>query len=326
MGVSADPESWWALGARLEVEWAPSTRSGRSQKLELRFEPELEVGLPYGLRFTALGRLRTDARDELEPGDPDLDSYSRLTRPSAMGERTELELRELYVDGSLGPAFVRIGKQQIVWGEADILKVLDVLNPQDYREFILDEFEDSRIPLWAANVEIPFASSVLQLVWIPDPTYHRIPGLDSASADPEEAYAFTAPMFRPKPPVLFDRPAEIRLASPDRPTWRWSNSDLGARLSTVWRGWDLSLNYLYHIDDAPVLSHGLVHLKLTREGIITSYDVTPRYERMTILGGTFSHTLGSLTLRGEIGYSTVWCAETSSATWWAWTGSDLQTA
>ena len=61
-----------------------------------------------------------------------------------------------------------LGRQQNVWGKADGLKVLDLVNPQDFRELILDDFDDSRIPLWAVNAEIPVAEVVVPLVWIPE--------------------------------------------------------------------------------------------------------------------------------------------------------------
>ena len=44
-------------------------------------------------------------------------------------------LRELYVDTKAGDWDLRIGKQQVVWGTADGIKLLDMINPTDYREF-----------------------------------------------------------------------------------------------------------------------------------------------------------------------------------------------
>lgn len=296
--ASPQEESPVKLGASLKLEWASAMPSGSSQKLQLSFQPELTVELPAELRLTAIGRYRGDGSDDLEPGDPDLEGYSRLTRPAALGERGELELRELYLDGSVGPALLRLGKQQIVWGEADGLKVLDVVNPQDFREFILDDFEDSRIPLWAANLELPFGSSVLQLLFVPDPTVHHIPGLDSAE-DPDEAFGFTAPMFRPDKAVNLRLPVVGVLTRDSRPTWRMRDSDVGARLSTVWRGWDLSLNFLSHIDDSPVIERGQTRFRIEDRRLKVFVDVMPRFERNYIAGGTFSRSVGSLTIRGE---------------------------
>ena len=174
----------WEAGGSLRIEWAPSTTSSETQKLRAILQPHLRVELPWELGLTAIGRLTADAVDELEPGDPYLKTYSRPSRPADFGDRTELELRELYLDADLGPALVRLGKQQIVWGEADGLKILDIVNPQSFLEFILPAFEDSRIPQWSANVEIPFRSSDLQLIVVPDPTFNRIPGLAPPGGHP----------------------------------------------------------------------------------------------------------------------------------------------
>ena len=62
-------------------------------------------------------------------------------------------LRELYIDTSAGDWDVRIGKQQVVWGTADGIKLLDIVNPTDFRELNQNAFEDSRIPVWMINGE-----------------------------------------------------------------------------------------------------------------------------------------------------------------------------
>ncbi len=63
-------------------------------------------------------------------------------------------LRELYVDTSIGDNLsLRLGKQQVVWGTADGIKLLDIVNPTDFREMAQNAMEDSRIPLWMINAE-----------------------------------------------------------------------------------------------------------------------------------------------------------------------------
>lgn len=61
--------------------------------------------------------------------------------------------RELYLDSSFGDEgrfSTRIGKQQVVWGTADGIKLLDIINPTDFRFLSQSTFEDSRIPVWMA--------------------------------------------------------------------------------------------------------------------------------------------------------------------------------
>ncbi|MCU7934787.1 MAG: MMPL family transporter [Candidatus Thiodiazotropha sp. (ex Dulcina madagascariensis)] len=77
------------------------------------------------------------------------------------------------------------------------------------------------------------------------------------------------------------------------------DSDWGMRLSTFWNGWDISLNYLYHYHDMPVLYRKIS--TTTNGGLMT---ITPTYERSHFIGGGFSTAQGDFTLRGELGHST----------------------
>jgi hypothetical protein len=68
-------------------------------------------------------------------------------------------IREAYVKKTIKLAdgsdfFVKLGKQQVVWGRTDLFRVLDVINPVDYsRNNIYDELQDIRIPMWIAQGE-----------------------------------------------------------------------------------------------------------------------------------------------------------------------------
>ena len=62
-------------------------------------------------------------------------------------------LRELYMDTTLSDWDVRIGKQQVVWGTADGIKLLDMINPTDWSEFNQNAPADARIPVWMINAE-----------------------------------------------------------------------------------------------------------------------------------------------------------------------------
>jgi len=62
-------------------------------------------------------------------------------------------LREAYIDQEIEGVSFRVGKQQVVWGTADGMKLLDTLNPTDYTEMAQNQMEDSRIPVWMINAE-----------------------------------------------------------------------------------------------------------------------------------------------------------------------------
>ncbi len=285
-GASAKAEGFIdsiEFSGMFESEMAVGTVMENAQKAEFVLTPEIGVDVTSSLRLTVIGRLRGDIVDELEPGQPAQRNRSALSKRWFINDHVELELREAYIDTEIGAAFLRVGKQQVVWGQADGLKVLDVLNPQSFREFILDDFEDSRIPLWMVNVEIPVGEAMLQLLWIPDNTYDDIP-------EPGATFAFTSPLIVPEiPPGV-----PVTVSPLERPDNLVGDSDVGAKLSVFVGGWDLSLNYAYHYFDRPVAR---------REISATGITVQQNYERTHLLGGTFSNVFGDFTLRGEVGYS-----------------------
>jgi len=214
------------------------------------------------------------------------DNYSSLNGPWYNTAHAELSLREFYLDAEWWGSYWRIGKQQVVWGQADGLKVLDVVNPQSFREFIVDEFDDSRIPLWMLNLELPLAGEAsLQLLWLPDTSYHEW-------AEVGSAWQLTSPVFIP-----FLLPGFTTQWQPlDKPSKPIRDSDLGLRYSDFIGGWDITLNYLYHYQDAPVYYQSL-------DSVTAIQRITPHYERNHLLGSTLSNAFASVTLRAELAYS-----------------------
>ena len=74
-------------------------------------------------------------------------------------------LRELYIDTSYDDWQLRAGKQQVVWGTADGMKLLDIVNPTDYTEMAQNQMEDSRITTFMLNAEkIQEDGSSIQIV------------------------------------------------------------------------------------------------------------------------------------------------------------------
>ena len=232
-----------AFSGTWEQEWAIETRDLQSQKFEAIVEPRLDIGFSAGPSLVAIGRLRLDGVGDLGPDAQRPNNYASLNGPLYNDAHGELSLRELYldIDGSWG--LLRLGKQQVVWGQADGIKVLDVVNPQSWREFILDDFDDSRIPLWTANLELPVGENgTLQLLYIPDTTYHEL-------AEPGTPFELTSPLLVPTPP---EGVVNIDIRRPDKPDDPLGDSDAGARYSSFVGGWDITFNYLYHYHDLPV--------------------------------------------------------------------------
>lgn len=89
-------------------------------------------------------------------------------------------LREAYIDTTVGDWDLRLGKQQVVWGTADGIKLLDNVNPTDWREFVQDDAEDARIPVWMANFERNVGDSGNIQVIASISEESKIPGLNGS--------------------------------------------------------------------------------------------------------------------------------------------------
>lgn len=256
------------LGGTLDQDIVITTNDGEPQKFESILKPRLQFTWP-GLSLTASARLRGDAKAGL--------GYDN-DHP-----HWHVELRELYLDMPLDNGHLRLGKQQVVWGQADGLRVLDVVNPLDYREFILGDFEDRRLPLWMLNWEFPVSANWTgQLLWIPDPTPDLLPASGSA-------FSFTSPKLVPALPSSL--PVQLLRDSPPRS--QLHDADYGLRLTAFLEGWDISLNYFYHYRDQAIP---------VRETSTTVARITPTYRRSHLLGGSVANAFGNLTLRAEFGY------------------------
>ena len=251
-------------------------KEGTAQKSQVTVLPHLELTLGR-IDIKGVGRLRYDAEDRLEPGQPQQAAIDDFTPRFFFNDDTEAELRELFADFSVGDASFRVGKQAIVWGQADGLKVLDLVNPQSFREFILEDFSDSRIPLWSASVERPVGPGSLQLLLIADQTYHEMP-------EPGALFEFTA--------HLADLPSSlpVRIEAPAKPSDRFSDADAGLRYAVGRAGWSLTFNYLYHYDDFAVMRQTITP---------TQVILSPTYERSHVLGGAASKPYDDYVIRLE---------------------------
>jgi len=87
-------------------------------------------------------------------------------------------LREAYIDTEYDDWTIRAGKQQIVWGTADGMKLLDMMNPTDYTEMAQNQMEDSRIPVWMFSAETVLANDTDLTIVISEPRENIFAGLN----------------------------------------------------------------------------------------------------------------------------------------------------
>ena len=122
---------------------------------------ELQEGATYHVELNLM-------RDSKGVGD--YDSNESYTQRDA--------LREAYVDAEVDDWSIRAGKQQVVWGTADGMKLLDTINPTDYSEMAQNQMEDSRIPVWMVNAETTNADGSEFQVVVSQPKENVFAGLN----------------------------------------------------------------------------------------------------------------------------------------------------
>ena len=91
---------------------------------------------------------QTRARGELtlEKGAASLFLSLNATYNGLLKDLTGLELREAYLAYAKGNLDLRMGRQIVVWGVADTLRLSDCVSPCDYTEFLAQDYNDIRMP------------------------------------------------------------------------------------------------------------------------------------------------------------------------------------
>lgn len=228
------------------------------------------------------------------------DKLDRAQHYMAHVQRTDW-LRDFYLDYTRGNWFFRIGKQQVAWGQADGITVLDRINPVDLSEFWLPDFVDLRIPLWMVNINYsPKTNSNLQLLFIPD-------------FQQSEAAFLGAPFcfrsfkefdnFMTQQMKVGNR-FDIRLNMPGH---GFSDAAWGVQWSDRIEKFDVdyTLNFLYsHYPNA----RNLISTRVNGAGPNITYVVNRNFPVWRIYGASFNKTvtkpglLQGFTFRGDFAY------------------------
>ncbi len=220
----------------------------------------------------------------------DLFNYETITarlernseEPLAFVENLEQEkdspvatIRELYVDISMDSMDVRLGKQYIIWGVFEGVRIVDELNPMDFRELILPDLIDYRIPLWSAKLDYYTGIGDVQFVWIPDLRFHK-PGPKGSEWE-----------------LLQEVPGTREPES-----WKLENSEVGVRLATTILDTALTFSYFYTWDDFPVIFRTVKIAASSSEGP----EFFPSYTRISMYGMTAVKPVGDYILKTEVAY------------------------
>ena len=222
---------------------------------------------------------RTRARGEvkLEKGAASLFVSMNATYNAILKDRTGLELREAYLAYTKGNLDLRVGRQIVVWGVADALRLTDCVSPCDYTEFLAQDYDDIRMPVNALRTRYTWRSVTFEAICNPVADFFILP------TDRHNPWALTLPSA-PLPYTI-----DLESCKPEK---RLRNMEYGGRITTNLSGIDFSLSVLRTWNKMPALS-----LTVSDNG--KSLLVKGEYRRMTMLGADCSLPVGQFVLRGE---------------------------
>ena len=85
----------------------------------------------------------------------------------------EVYLGENYLNIDLNNAILKIGYQEIVWGEAFGLHFADIVTPSDLRETFYFDYNNSRLPNFLVNAKFLIENGSLQLIYGPEVKFNK---------------------------------------------------------------------------------------------------------------------------------------------------------
>lgn len=215
-------------------------------------------------------RLRNEMRVDYE--EAYLFASLNAVHNSVLEDRTGVQLQEAYFNYSNSVFEIRAGRQIVVWGVADGLRVTDLISPVDYTEFMSSDYDDMRIAVDGFRIKYPGERMNAEVVYVPVPRYFQMPlGEDNP--------------WRP------NLPEKASIDFPDGPDAKFKNGDFGTRVSFFLSNLDFSISALHTHNQSPVSVVEPVKDSIVIHGI---------HETMTMIGGDMSMPIGEFVLRAEI--------------------------
>jgi len=296
-----------------------------------------EYDITEDLRFGFIFRGYYDAKWDL---DSSIDYVAERTEGDLRAEpdgeylEADVDLREYHLLWTMGNFRIKAGRQQIVWGEADAIRISDIINPLDFSKDYTTtaygyDWEDVRIPQRMIDIiyVVPESPQQVELEFVLNPEdtrvhtyapygelYYGPPGNMSLIGTGDlltNYFPFGALGRPPFPPYTLKSMNKalgdaIDDANPDSNSASFSG---GMRLRAVLGGWDTHLFYYYQRAQNPVFtsSGNFSHLILPFPWDV--YDenlgVKAHFPHKNTIGATvnYFHDLSGTVFRGEFGYT-----------------------
>lgn len=301
-GIRTESRAWYDSGIK-DAE----TESGDLSRCRSTLQLEAEWRLTPDLTLHAIGRGYYEAKysidDDIYTSKEDADDLNAIPRGDGM--QSDADLREFYIKYTVGNFLISVGKQQIVWGESDALRMSDIINPLDMSwHYVFADWEDIRIPLRLIDVKYRVPNSkyklTAELVWNPEDFK---PNSFAPYGDNYYIFGDVPTLTFMLPPgvtfrgIFFDAMKEAN--NRDEGNHSLRNGAGGVRLGGMFGGWEVFLYDYYQPAQSPVAT-------LDQSIMMTDPHMGLRFEYPYIntLGATFNvfNNFTGTVFRGECGY------------------------
>jgi len=180
----------------------------------------------------------------------------------------EAEFQEVYIQGPLLKNLdLKVGRQIVVWGNSDNIRVVDVLNPLDNREPGLVDIEDLRLPATMSKLDYYFGKWNLSGIAVHEIRFNKNPVFGS------EFFPFETPLPEEK-----------------KPDSTFENTEYAMALNGVFSGWDISFYWARFFNDQSHMER------------ISLFQFEQHHSRLSMVGTAIDIALGNWLLKSETAY------------------------
>jgi len=183
----------------------------------------------------------------------------------------ELEFKEVYIQGNLLKNLdIKLGRQIIVWGTSDYIRVTDVLNPLDLREPGITDLEDLRLPLTMSRMDYYFENFNLTAIAVHEKRFNKNPVFGS------DFYPFDIPL-----------PREKHLEND------WDNTEWAISFKAILDKWDISFYFAQIFNDS-------AHMVM--ENPLNNPTITMDHAKTNMAGTAMQVAYGNWLFKTEAAY------------------------
>ncbi|MCG8334598.1 MAG: hypothetical protein MJE63_08780, partial [Proteobacteria bacterium] len=180
----------------------------------------------------------------------------------------EMRLGEIWIRGDLSSDLeIQFGRQIVVWGKSDNIRITDVINPLDMREPGMTDIEDLRLPVTMTRLDYSLDTWSLTGLIIHETRFNELPDYGS------DYY-----------------PSDIHLSNEQKPVFSLDNQEFGLALNGIFNGWDLSIYGARLFDNQYYINRK------------KNESLEYQHNRINMLGGAVNAAYGNWLLKSETAF------------------------